>query len=122
MKTVLKSKELTKLRLNQSQYHLLFCGGPDCCSRKVGEHLWDFLKDQTKRLEIPVQRTQVKCFRVCHDGPWLVVYPDGIWYANLTIEKIARILDEHITQGKPIQEWASLEQPLGGHHSGKSAH
>ncbi len=114
MKATLKRKELSKLGLTESRYHLLFCGGPDCCSRKEGEHLWSFLKDQTKRLQIPVQRTLTKCLRICHSGPWLVVYPDGTWYGNLTFEKIARILDEHVVQGKPIHEWASLEQPLTG--------
>lgn len=109
----LKPKEIKKLDLARAHHHVLFCGGPDCCSRKEGAHLWDFIKHQVKSHNIPAQRTMVKCLRICHSGPWIVVYPEGTWYGNLTTEKVARILDEHVLKGKPIDEWASLTNPLG---------
>lgn len=108
----LKPKEVNKLGLLSAKRHVLFCGGPDCCSRREGEHMWDFIKQQVKLHNIPAQRTLVKCIRICHSGPWIIVYPEGTWYGNLTTEKVARILDQHVTKGEPIQEWVSIVNPL----------
>lgn len=67
--------------------------------------LWDLLKSETRRLSVPAMRTKAACLRICKDGPWLVVYPDGIWYGQLTAERLRRILKEHIEDGRPVQEW-----------------
>ncbi len=51
-------------------------------------------------------RTKAGCFRVCVGGPWLLVYPEGTWYGGVTPERCERILQEHIMQDKPVEEWA----------------
>ena len=50
-------------------------------------------------------RTKAACFRVCAGGPILVVYPEGIWYAGVTAERLERILLQHIRDGEPVREW-----------------
>ncbi len=92
--------------------HLFFCIGPDCCSTGTGEALWSHAKKRVKQLEIPVLRTRAGCFRICEGGPWLVVYPDGIWYGAMTPERLDRILEEHVEGGSPVREWVSAENPL----------
>jgi (2Fe-2S) ferredoxin len=91
--------------------HLFLCVGPDCCDSAVGEALWSVFKAETRRLSVPVLRTKAACLRVCKAGPWLVVYPDGIWYGALNAEKLRRILKEHIEEGTPIREWIAAEMP-----------
>jgi (2Fe-2S) ferredoxin len=91
--------------------HLFLCVGPDCCEPAVGEALWSVLKGETRKLSVPVLRTKAACFRVCKGGPWLVVYPDGIWYGALNADKLRRILREHIEAGRPIREWIGAEMP-----------
>lgn len=91
--------------------HLFLCVGPDCCDEAVGEALWSVLKAETRKLPVPVLRTKAACLRVCKAGPWLVVYPDGIWYGALNAEKLRRILREHIEEGKPVREWIAAEMP-----------
>ena len=91
--------------------HLFLCIGPDCCDPVIGEALWGVLKAETRKLSVPVLRTKAACFRVCKGGPWLVVYPDGIWYGALNADKLRRILKEHIEEGAPIREWIAAEMP-----------
>jgi (2Fe-2S) ferredoxin len=41
-----------------------------------------------------------------------VVYPDGIWYGNITPERFDRIVQEHLLGNHPIQEWVLASNPL----------
>lgn len=91
--------------------HLFLCVGPDCCDPAVGEALWNVLKSEMRKLRVPALRTKAACFRICRAGPWLVVYPDGIWYGALNADKLRRILKEHIEEGRPIREWIAADMP-----------
>jgi (2Fe-2S) ferredoxin len=107
---------LKKARVAGARKHLFLCLGPDCCSLKEGTKVWDYLKHRTaeleKELSLEVMRTKAQCFRVCARGPWLVVYPDGVWYGEVTIERCERILAEHIVAGRPVEEWIAARNPL----------
>ncbi len=91
--------------------HLFLCVGPDCCDPAAGETLWNLLKSETRKLAVPVLRTKAACLRVCTAGPWLVVYPDGLWYGSLDADRLRRILKEHIEGGVPVREWIAAEMP-----------
>lgn len=95
-----------------ARHHLFFCLGPDCCAPTAGEALWEFAKRRIRELELPVMRTKAACFRVCAGGPILVVYPEGIWYAGVTVERLERILREHIRGGEPVREWIVAQNAL----------
>ena len=73
--------------------------------------MWDLLKAETRKLSVPVLRTKAACLRICKGGPWLVVYPDGIWYGQLDASRLQRILKEHIEGGRPVHEWIAADMP-----------
>ncbi|MDD5261681.1 MAG: ferredoxin [Methylacidiphilales bacterium] len=63
-------------------------------------------------MNLPFLRTKAGCFKICMQGPILLVYPDGIWYSRVTPEKIDRIIEEHLIGGKPVVEWIFAEHPF----------
>lgn len=91
--------------------HVFLCVGPDCCDPAAGEPLWDLLKAETRRLPVTVLRTRAACLRVCTAGPWMVVYPDGIWYGQLDAGRLRRIVAEHLGEGRPVAEWVAASMP-----------
>jgi (2Fe-2S) ferredoxin len=103
---------MEKAGLPTARRHLFFCIGPDCCRSREGEALWDFVKKRIKETRLSVMRTKAACFRICHAGPWLVIYPDGTWYGHVTPARFERILQEHLIGGTPVREWIVAENAL----------
>ena len=97
-------------------HHLLLCATPTkakCCDPKAGLATWNELKklikeyglERNDRPEGVVLRSKVDCLRICEKGPILLVWPDGIWYTEVTTERIQQIIHRHIINHQPIQEW-----------------
>jgi (2Fe-2S) ferredoxin len=53
--------------------------------------------------------TETGCLGPCFDGPNVVVYPEGVWYAGVTGEEVDRIVDQHLRHGHAVKalerEW-----------------
>ena len=102
----------SKMGIDTAQRHVFLCIGPDCCSEEQGIKSWEILKDRIKQLGIPVLRSKVGCFRICCEGPWMAIYPEGIWYGGVTPQKCHRIIEEHLLRNSPIQDWIVRERCL----------
>ncbi len=102
-----------KAGLPDARRHLFLCTGPRCCTEAEGLATWEQLKTALKEHTIPALRTKAACLRMCQEGPWLVVYPDGVWYSHVTPERFERIRREHLQAGRPVQEWVRAVHRLG---------
>jgi (2Fe-2S) ferredoxin len=101
-----------KVGLSGATRHLFLCPGPDCCELADGLATWTWMKRRLAEEGLPVLRTKVQCFRICTGGPWLVIYPEGVWYGGVTSERFERILAEHLKSGVPVAEWVAAVRPL----------
>ncbi|MGI4788834.1 MAG: (2Fe-2S) ferredoxin domain-containing protein [Janthinobacterium lividum] len=86
-------------------YHFFVCTNerpdghplPSCAPRGGQEVLEAFGRELAKRgFPQGVKVTAAGCLTPCNHGPNVVVYPEGIWYANLTPADAATILAVHL--------------------------
>jgi (2Fe-2S) ferredoxin len=89
--------------------HVLVCTGAFCSPERRGRELYALLAELLQREDLlfgpdRVKRAETPCLGVCSNGPIVVVYPDGIWYAEVTPELLERIVVEHLKQNCPVED------------------
>lgn len=95
--------------------HILLCTGPHCCSSEAGLAAWKALNKQLRELRSEgcnVYASRAGCLSFCRSGPLSVVYPEGIWYAHADAEGCRRIAEEHLREGRVVEELAFARNPL----------
>ncbi|GAB4426503.1 MAG: hypothetical protein Kow0031_06300 [Anaerolineae bacterium] len=96
---------------NRSGYRVMVCGRGDCASpltsRAIEQKLQALIA--AHGLDDPdhpqhTRCTLTNCLGVCNSGPVLIVHPDGIKYHRVDDAALERIFQEHILQGRPVEE------------------
>lgn len=72
-------------------------------SDKIIEKFIQEIEDRDLTSECMVSNTG--CFGICSRGPVAVVYPERVWYGNLTVEAVEEIMDRHIEGGVPAEKY-----------------
>jgi (2Fe-2S) ferredoxin len=50
-----------------------------------------------------VKVTRLGCMVQHKNGPIVIVYPDGIWYANVAVQDVGDIVQNHLVCGQPLE-------------------
>ena len=84
--------------------HVLVCGGTGCTSSGSPKIQDAFNQEIAKNgLTEEVKVVQTGCFGLCALGPVVIIYPDGTFYSNVTVEDVAEIVSEHLLKGRVVE-------------------
>ena len=96
----------------KAEHHILVCTSSringtqkGCCHSKESVNIVGrFMEELEERdLRDTVLLSNTGCLGICEKGPIVVVYPEGIWYGEVTADDVEEIMDSHIENGKPVE-------------------
>src|SRR5216683_2447256 len=108
------------------RHHVFVCTGKSCSavgSAEVREAFERELKARGllfgkeakgKNPKGSIVLTECASVGFCAIGAAVLVYPDGIWYAQVRAEDVPEIVEEHIMNGRVVQRLALLKVPSEG--------
>ena len=88
--------------------------GKPCCNQHGATQMAAYLKEQLQAKDLfgpgKIRVSTSGCMGRCKAGPWLVVYPDAIWYRYDSEADIDRIIEAHL-QGDQIVTDLQVDEP-----------
>jgi (2Fe-2S) ferredoxin len=102
------------------QYHVFVCTGKSCSANDSGEVKGAFERELKARglqygkvskgcsPDGTVVLTECGSVGFCAVGPAVMIYPDGVWYAQVRAADVPEIVEEHILNGRPVDRLALL--------------
>jgi (2Fe-2S) ferredoxin len=108
------------------RHHVFVCSGKSCSAVGSAEVLEAFehqLKERGilfgkagkgKNPNGSVVLTECASVGFCAIGAAVMVYPDGVWYAQVRAADVAEIIEEHLLGGRMVRRLALLQLPSEG--------
>ena len=115
--------DLAPIAAADIQYHVFVCTGKSCSANDSAEVKSAFERELKARgLQYgkeskgcnpngSVVLTECGSVGFCAIGAAVMVYPDGVWYAQVRAGDVPEIVEEHIVNGRPVERLALLRVP-----------
>jgi len=99
--------------------HVFVCTSGEWCPTVDGDGLGVHAAMKARVAEAGLaDRVRVNnsgCFSQCGNGPMVVVYPEGIWYAAVGPADTAEIVERHLVGGEPVERLRFRPATMGSH-------
>lgn len=108
------------------RYHVFVCTGKSCSARDSTEVREAFERElkargilfgkeaKGKNPKGSVLLTECASVGFCAIGAAVMIYPDGIWYAQVRARDVSEIIEEHLSKGRVVERLALLKVPADG--------
>ena len=126
IENVEKLRALAPVASAPIRHHVFVCTGKSCSARDSAEVLDAFESELKERGLLFGREAKGKnprgsivvtsCASVgfCSIGPAVMVYPDGIWYAQVRTEDVREIIEQHLLNGRVVERLALMKLPADG--------
>jgi len=105
------------------RHHVFVCTGKSCSARDSAE-VMDAFEQELKSRGIlfgkeakgknpkgSVIVTECASVGFCAIGAAVMVYPDGVWYAQVRATDVPEIIEEHLLNGRRVERLALMNVP-----------
>ena len=77
-----------------------------CCDPDGSSELRAAFKSEVKKRGLAplVRANSAGCLDQCELGPAIVIYPEQIWYGNVTVEDVPRIIEKTVIGGEILDD------------------
>lgn len=98
--------------MRKPKYHVFICTSSRingqqkgyCHSKDSAGLVQSFMEEiESRELTDEVMVTNTGCFGICSSGPIVVVYPEGVWYKEVTAEDVPEIVESHFENGNKVE-------------------
>ena len=76
--------------------HVLICTGTGCVSSGAGKLKKTYCRTGRTGLQKEIKVVDTGCHGFCEKGPIVIVYPEGVFYCQVTEDDINDIVEEHL--------------------------
>ena len=83
---------------------ILICTGTGCLSAGSQRIKEAFLRE-TEKAGLEIEIVLSGCHGFCEQGPIVVVYPEGIFYPQMSLEKVPVVVERHLLKGEFVEEF-----------------
>jgi len=85
-----------------------------CCDRDGSESLRNAFKAEIKKRGLGplVRANKAGCLEQCEHGPTVAIYPQGVFYGNVTLNDVSRILEETVIAGRVVEDLRIADECL----------
>jgi (2Fe-2S) ferredoxin len=112
--------ELAPIAAASIRHHVFVCTGKSCSAVESAQ-VRDAFERELKARELQYGKISKGCnpngtvvltecgsVGFCAIGAAVMVYPDGVWYAQVRATDVAEIVEEHIVNGRPVERLALM--------------